>query len=80
MIIASGTSPRHVAALADYVVDALKNAGRTHIHVEGQETGDWVLVDAGDLVIHIFRPEVRRYYNLEKMWSVALPEPEIAMY
>lgn len=71
MIIASGTSARHVASLADRVVTALKAAGWDHVPVEGMESGEWVLVDAGDIVVHLFRPEFRRYYNLEKMWSVA---------
>lgn len=77
MIVASGTSARHVGALADYVVMALKDAGFAHVNVEGKENCDWVLVDAGDVVVHIFRPETRYYYNLEKMWSVALPELEL---
>lgn len=71
MIVASGTSARHVGALADYVVRALKDAGHTHVQVEGKETCDWVLVDAGNVVVHIFRPELRDYYGLEKMWSVS---------
>jgi ribosome-associated protein len=78
MIIASGTSQRHVASLADKVVQGLKAAGYTYIHVEGQDTCEWVLVDAGNVVVHIFRPEVRQYYNLEKMWSVNVPQLEAA--
>lgn len=77
MVIASGTSQRHVGALADRVVAALKSVGFEHILVEGKESCDWVLVDAGDVVVHIFRPEVRSYYNLEKMWSVNLPQPSL---
>jgi ribosome-associated protein len=73
MVIASGTSARHVAALADHVIHALKEAGLAHVQVEGRDVGDWVLVDAGDVVIHLFRPEVRERYNLEKMWSFTLP-------
>jgi ribosome-associated protein len=76
MVVASGTSQRHVGALADHIVEALKKAGYQHVAVEGQDSCDWVLVDAGDIVVHIFRPEVRRYYNLEKMWSVELPHLE----
>lgn len=75
MIIASGTSQRHVAALADRVVRALKDAGRPVNGIEGLAQGDWVLVDLGDVIVHLFRPEVRELYNLEKMWSLALPEP-----
>ena len=73
MIIASGTSQRHVGSLAMHVVEALKAAGYDRISVEGMEVCDWVLVDAGDVVVHIFRPEIRGYYNLEKMWSVEMP-------
>jgi ribosome-associated protein len=78
MVIASGTSQRHVASLADKVIEALKSAGYQHIPVEGKESGDWVLVDAGNVIVHLFRPEVRTYYNLEKMWSVELPQLEAA--
>ncbi|MBV8939363.1 MAG: ribosome silencing factor [Alphaproteobacteria bacterium] len=74
MIICSGTSARHVASLADYVVAALKALGLSQTTVEGKDACDWVLVDAGDIVVHIFRPEIRRHYNLEKMWSVPMPE------
>jgi len=73
MIIASGSSSRHVGSLSDAVVEALKGAGFEHIPVEGKDTGEWVLVDAGDIIVHLFKPDVRAHYNLEKMWSVALP-------
>lgn len=73
MIVASGTSARHVAALAEHVVHALKEAGFDHVPVEGKDACDWVLVDAGDVVVHLFRPEVREYYHIEKMWSVNMP-------
>ena len=76
MIVATGTSARHVGSLADHVVLALRKAGYEHVPVEGKETCDWVLVDAGDVLVHIFRPEARSYYNLEKMWSVSLPTLE----
>ncbi|MFN0264962.1 ribosome silencing factor [Tepidamorphus sp. 3E244] len=69
MIVASGRSDRHVGAVADRVLRALKDNGHGNVPVEGQETCDWVLIDAGDVVVHIFRPEVRDFYNLEKMWS-----------
>lgn len=78
MVIASGTSQRHVGSLAEYVVQALKQAGYDHIPVEGKETCEWVLVDAGNVIVHIFKPEARSYYNLEKMWSVSLPQAEAA--
>jgi len=74
MIVASGRSNRHVGALADYVLRGLKERGHKDLGVEGLAGCDWVLIDVGDIVIHIFRPEVRVYYNLEKIWSVPLPE------
>ena len=76
MVIASGTSQRHVSSLADRVIETLKSVGFSNVPTEGQEVGDWVLVDAGNIVVHIFRPEARRYYNLEKMWSVDVPQLE----
>lgn len=72
MIIASGRSTRQVAAIADHLVTNIKKAGLGNPKVEGLEKADWVLVDAGDAIIHIFRPEVRSFYNLEKMWTMDL--------
>jgi ribosome-associated protein len=69
MVIASGRSARQVAALADRVLAALAELGLKRVAVEGLKTGDWVLIDAGDVITHIFRPEVRARYNLEKMWG-----------
>ncbi|MEL7130447.1 MAG: ribosome silencing factor [Pseudomonadota bacterium] len=69
MIIASGRSQRHVSALADHVTRCLKDAGLGRIRVEGLPNADWVLIDTGDLVIHLFRPEVRSFYNLERIWG-----------
>lgn len=74
MVIASGQSARHVGALADHLVEALKAEGLTP-GVEGMPQCDWVLIDAGDVVVHLFRPEVRAFYNLEKMWGVPAPVP-----
>lgn len=74
MIIASGRSNRHVAALAEHLVERLKKRGLVPLSVEGLAQADWVLIDAGDVIVHVFRPEVRSFYNLEKMWSVPLPE------
>ena len=68
MVVATGRSNRHVGAVADNVVEALNEAGLKGIHVEGQPHCDWVLIDAGDVVVHVFRLEVRDFYNLEKMW------------
>ncbi len=74
MIIASGNSSRQVSAMSDHLLRGLKNSGMKSIIAEGKERGDWVLVDAGDVVVHLFRPEVRAFYNLEKMWGLELPE------
>jgi ribosome-associated protein len=71
MVIASGRSNRHVGAIADRVVQCLKRAGITGVRVEGMPHCDWVLIDAGDVIVHVFRPEVRAFYNLEKMWASA---------
>jgi ribosome-associated protein len=73
MVIASGRANRHVAAIADHLVDKLKAFGQKDVRVEGLETSDWVLVDAGNIIVHIFRPEVRSFYNLEKLWSEHAP-------
>jgi len=74
MVIASGTSQRQVGAMADHLRSIIKASGIRSVSVEGQAMCDWVLVDAGDVVVHLFRPEVREFYNLEKMWGVALPD------
>lgn len=68
MIIASGTSSRHVNALASKLKENLHKIGVHNIHMEGQNQSDWIVLDAGDVIVHIFRPEVREFYNLEKMW------------
>jgi len=72
MIIASGRSHRHVASMADHLLRRLKEKGHGSCRVEGLPQADWVLIDAGDVVVHLFRPEVRAFYNLEKMWSAEL--------
>ena len=69
MIICSGTSNRHVISLSNYLVEALKKENLNTLNVEGIRSGDWVLVDAGDIIIHLFKNEVREYYGLEKMWA-----------
>ena len=68
MIVASGRSHRHVTAVADHLLQALREMGCKDMRVEGLEGGDWVLIDTGDIVVHIFRPEIRDFYNLEKIW------------
>ena len=69
LVIASADSNRQVKALANHVRDKLKEAGATILGVEGAETGEWVLVDAGDIVVHVMQPAVRAYYNLEELWA-----------
>jgi len=71
MVIATGTSNRHVQSTADKVVDALRTHGVRTVGVEGGKTGDWVLIDFGDVVAHVMREEIRDFYNLEKLWSDA---------
>jgi ribosome-associated protein len=74
MVVASGRSSRHVGAIADQLVEKLKERGYRDLRIEGMPQCDWVLVDAGDVVVHLFRPEVRSFYNLEKLWSAHAPE------
>ena len=78
MAIAQGRSNTHVGAIAERVIKACKEAGVAAPRVEGMPHNDWVLVDAGDLIVHIFRPEVRQFYNLEKMWSGDRPTDKSA--
>ncbi len=75
MIVASGRSQRHVGAMADKIVRKLKDIGLGRARLEGQPVCDWVLIDAEDVIVHIFRPEVRRFYNLERIWSEAAHAP-----
>ena len=70
MIVASGRSHRHVGALADHLLRTLKDLGLGKARIEGLPHCDWVLIDAGDVIVHLFRPEVRTFYNIEKIWSV----------
>ena len=69
MIVTSGRSNRHVGSIADRLIEGLKLQGRKDLRVEGMPHCDWVLVDVGDVIVHVFRPEVRHFYNLEKMWG-----------
>jgi ribosome-associated protein len=75
MVIASGRSTRQVASMAQKLAEKIKHAGFGHARIEGLPAADWVLIDAGDVVIHLFRPEVRTFYNLERMWSFEGGEP-----
>ena len=69
MVIASGRSNRQVAAIAEKLAERVKHGGFGHVRIEGLPAADWALVDAGDVIVHIFRPEVRSFYNLERMWA-----------
>jgi len=69
MVIATGTSSRHVSAVADRLIDSLKQEGARAWGVEGQDTGEWVLVDFGDVIVHVMQAETREFYQLEKLWS-----------
>jgi ribosome-associated protein len=69
MVVTSGRSSRHVSAIAEHVIENLHKDGAMRVRVEGMPHCDWVLIDAGDVILHIFRPEVRAFYNLEKMWA-----------
>jgi ribosome-associated protein len=79
VVVASGRSNRHVGAIADQLVQKLKEKGYRDLRVEGMPQCDWVLVDAGDVVVHIFRPEVRSFYNLEKLLSASAPDDRAVM-
>ena len=70
MLIASGTSSRQIRAIAENTVTKIKKSSNVNVNIEGLNQSDWVLIDAGDIIIHLFRPEVREFYNLEKMWQV----------
>ena len=74
MIIASGTSSRHLQALSEILVAELKRRGLENCRIEGRESSDWKLVDTNDIIVHIFHPEKRNFYNLEKMWSEEMPK------
>jgi ribosome-associated protein len=74
MIIASGTSSRHLQALSEILVAELKKIGLEECRIEGRESSDWKLVDTNDIIIHIFHPEKRKFYDLEKMWSEKIPK------
>ena len=77
MIIASGTSSRHIQSLSEQVLEKLKNNGLKDSRIEGKESGEWKLVDGIDLIIHIFHPEKRKFYELEKIWSELIPKEKV---
>ena len=70
MVIASGTSSRQIRAMAENTLTVIKKHSHANINIEGLNQGDWVLIDGGDIIVHLFRPEVREFYNLEKMWQL----------
>lgn len=76
MIVATGRSHRHVGAIAEHLIESLHKSGVSGARAEGLPHCDWVLIDAGDVIVHVFRPEVREFYNLEKMWTRARPQAE----
>ena len=77
LIIASGTSSRHMQALSEIVLEKFKNNGISNCKIEGNESNDWKLIDGIDVVVHIFNPEKRKFYDLEKMWSELIPKEKI---
>jgi len=77
MIIASGTSSRHIQALSEILIEKLKNKGLKNCRLEGQNSKDWKLIDAINIIVHIFHPEKRKFYDLERMWSELIPKERI---
>ena len=77
MIIASGTSSRHMQALSEIILEKFKSEGILNCQIEGYESSEWKLIDGIDLVVHIFNPEVRKFYELEKMWSELIPKEKV---
>ena len=77
LIIASGTSSRHIQALSEIVLEKLKANGIKNSKIEGKESGDWKLVDGIDLIVHIFHPDKRKFYELEKIWSEVIPKEKV---
>jgi len=75
MVVATGTSQRHIAAMAENLLERLKAAGIKGLGAEGQAASDWILIDAGDVIVHLFKAELRAFYDLEKLWGTAVPEP-----
>jgi ribosome-associated protein len=77
MVIATGSSQRHMAAMADHILERLKAAGMAGRGAEGRGQSDWVLIDAGDVIVHLFRDEARRFYDLERLWGTPLPDMRV---
>ena len=79
MIIASGNSSRHIQAISEKLVDELKKKGINNCRLEGRDSNDWKLIDATDVIVHIFHPEKRKFYDLERMWSELIPEERLTL-
>ena len=79
MIIASGTSSRHIQALSEQVLEKFKNSGIKNCKIEGKESNNWKLIDGMDVIVHIFNPEKRKFYELEKMWSELIPKERLTI-
>ena len=79
MIVASGTSSRHIQALSEQVLKKFKNKGIKNCKIEGKESNDWKLVDGIDVIVHIFNPEKRKFYEIEKIWSELIPKEKVLM-
>ena len=79
MIIASGNSSKHIQALSEILIDKLKKKGIDNCRLEGRDSSDWKLIDAIDIIIHIFHPEKRKFYNLEGMWSELIPKERVTL-
>ena len=79
MIIASGNSSKHIQALSEILMQKLKEKGINNCHLEGRESNDWKLIDAIDIIIHIFHPEKRKFYDLERMWSELIPKERLTI-
>ena len=79
MIVASGNSSRHIQALSEIILDNVKKMGLDYCHLEGKNSSDWKLIDAQDIIIHIFHPEKRKFYNLERMWSELIPKERLTI-
>jgi len=79
MIVASGTSSRHLQALSEIILEKLKKEGISNCHLEGKDSNEWKLIDAVDIIIHIFHPEKRKFYDLERMWSELIPKERLTI-
>jgi ribosome-associated protein len=78
MVVATGTSQRHIATMAEHLLERLKAAGLIGLSAEGRGQSDWVLIDAGDVIVHLFKAEIRSFYDLERLWGATVPEPQAA--